>query len=822
MRELLQSLPAAVAYVVGPDLVFELINEEFRRTAGGRELIGRPLQEALPELSPERLAAIRRAARGGQPVGGRASEAWLRRDGTAPEQFFADYIYQPVRDATGGVAGLLLYGSDVTTHVRDRLRLEEVAGDLAETEGRYRTLFETLPAGLVYVNADESVLAANPAAGEILGLAPEQMSTWPFGTLRRAVHEDGSGCQPHELPVAVALRTGKIVASQVLGVPHGRTGEVRWLRVTAIPDSRDERGQPLRVYAMIADVTEQHRAEAALREGNRLLGRLREANVIGVVESSEKGIHEANDAFLDIIGYTRDDLESGRLHWRAITAPEWAASDSDALEQVRRTGVYRPFEKEYLHRDGHRVVVLVAGAAIDWHPLRWGTFVVDLTARQRAEQERTALLASEHAARAEAEVAREKLAFLLRAGDLLAAGSDPDDLLGQVTRLVVPVLADYCVAFLPTPDGMLRATALTDRDLERGEVLKRLQENPIPAAGPAIAQKAYTTGTTHIAREYSDRAHRLSDLVPGLNSVAENVRPTSALAVPLLARQHPHGVLVLGRGEPRPRFTGTDVAVVEVLARRLAAGLANAETFVREHTVAETLQQALLPAALPEIEGLDLAVHYLPASDGVHVGGDWYDVFPLADGRIGLTIGDVAGHSIESASIMGQIRGLLRGYAIDAGSPRDVLRRVDTAMCQLLPEAVATAFYAVLNPATGDLAYANAGHPPPLYTSGHGQAGFLDDSPGIMLGTGVESSSADGCHRLSPGAGLLLYTDGLIERRQRDIYAGCSALLTAFRQSRGQTAEQMCRSAQEALLDSAPRADDVCILSVRRLSRHLS
>lgn len=813
-RELLANMPAAVAYVAGPDLVFEFANDEYRRVAGHRELIGLPLRQALPGLAEEHVAAVRRVLQTGQQVRCREPKDWIRRSGREPGHLFVDFVYQPVRDSAENVAGVLLYAADVTDHVRDRRRLEELAARLAATEERYRTLFETMPQGVVHYTADGSVIGVNRAAIEILGL-PEPMTSWPLARSSSAVHEDGSAYQLDDLPVIVALRTGEIVADKIVGTLDERTGELRWFRVTAVPDARDGQGRPQRAYAMFADITEQRRGEAALREGNHLLGRLRDANALGVAVAGEGGIEEANDALLDIIGYTRDDLKSGPIHWRTITPPEWTASSEDAVEQLRRTGVCRPFEKEHLHRDGHRVPVLIGAAVIDWHPLRWATFVVDLTARQRAEQERATLLAAEQAARVEAGVAQERLAFLLRAGDLVAAIRNPDDLLEQVTQLVVPTLADYCAVFQPTPDGMLRATMLTHRDPARAEVLKLLREHPIPAAGPLISQKAFTTGTTQLAREFNARTPRWTDAAPELMSVVERVRPTSALAVPLLAGQHPFGVLVLGRGEPRPLFSDTDMALVEEIARRLSGALARVQTFAREHTVAETLQQALLPATLPKIEGLDLAVHYLPASDGVHVGGDWYDAFPLGSGRIGLTIGDVAGHSIDSASVMGQIRSLLRGYAVDVPCPLDVLRRTDAAVCQLLPDAVATAFYAVLDPATGDLTYANAGHPPPLVISGHGDAEFLDGSAGVMLGTGAGIAFDGGHRRLAPGSGLLLYTDGLIEHRDRDIADGLTALTAACERSAGRPAAQVCQFVQAALLGSAARADDVCILAVK-------
>lgn len=436
LSDLLQSMPGSVAYVTGPDLVFQFANDEYRRIVGARDLIGRRLREALPEVAPERLAAVERVAKEGCRLAGQESEVWIRRGGEEPEQMFVDFVYQPVPDDAGGVAGVLLYGHDVTAHVRDRHRLETLAERLALSQERYRTLFETLPLGVVHYNADGSILGSNPAAAEILGLAPEAMTTWPIDRARRAVHEDGSSYRPEDLPVTIALRTGKVVADVIIGLPHGRSGDLRWLRVTAVPDARDEQGRPQRAYAMFADITQERRAEAAARESNRLLGRLRDANIIGVAVLTEDGVQEANDAYLDIIGYTRDDLEAGRIHFRAITPPEWRAADDDALEQLRRTGVARPWEKEYRHRDGHRVPILLGAAAIDTAPLRWASFIVDLSARQRQEQERHALLAHVQAARQEADTARERLAFLLQAGDLVGATDHGSSLRDQVSKLV--------------------------------------------------------------------------------------------------------------------------------------------------------------------------------------------------------------------------------------------------------------------------------------------------------------------------------------------------------------------------------------------------
>jgi PAS domain S-box-containing protein len=272
------------------------------------------------------------------------------------------------------------------TSLSRRLRpdQEALAGDLAASEDRYRTLFETMPVGIVHYDADGSVIGANKAAGEILGLDLGRAKTWPVVAQGRTVREDGSPLPHGDLPVPQALRTGRVVADMIIGVTDAKTGGLRWVKTTAVPDARDEHGRPSRAYAVFTDLTEQRKTEAALRA----------------------------------------------------------------------------------------------------------------------------------------------------------------------------------------------------------------------------------------------------------------------------------------------QFAETDVQVIEELSRRLAAGLANADAFAREHAIAEALQRSLLPATLPDIPGLDIAVRSLPATVGADVGGDWYDAFWLKGGLVGLMIGDVAGHNIASASIMGQVRSLLHGRP-PPGAARD-------------------------------------------------------------------------------------------------------------------------------------------------------
>ena len=814
MRDMVASLPVAIAYLAGRDHVFEFVNDEFRQLIGRRDVLGRSVREALPELAGSgRFELMDKVLESGRPVRGHEGELSLRRFDGDPEQVFVDFIYQPVRDAEGAPAGLWLFTADVTAHVRDRLGGSALAAQLLETQERYRTLFQTLPQGVIYYAADGLIMEANPAAREILGIDMEKILTWPLPTASRAVHEDGTPFQPEELPIKVALRTGKVVLDVVMGVQHGRTDEQRWLRITAVPDARDADGRPQRAYAMFRDLTDERRVAAALREGAELMGRLRDANVLGVgLVGEDDGLREANDAYLDIIGYTRDDLAAGRIDRRTLSLPQYRAVEDDAMAQLRRSGACRPFEKEYLHRDGHRVPVLIGAAVVSRNPLRWVSFVVDLTARQRAERERAEILARERVARAEADNDRERLTFLLRAGSLVAAAQDRHELLQRACQVVVDSLADFCMVFLPDGDG-LRATVIAYRDPARGTLSVDLSDQTVPATHRAAVATAYATGTSQVVSDVSAwMAHR-SEASPMLGDILARLETETVLAAPLMVDRRPLGVLAVGRSAGRPGFAETDIAVIEELSRRVGVGLANADTFARDHSVAETLQRSVLPDALPSIAGLDLAVRYIPGTDDIDVGGDWYDAFPLDDGRVGLVIGDVVGHSITSASIMGQVRNLLRAYAIDQPDPADVLARTNAALSRLLPEAMATAVYAVLDLASGDLRYANAGHPPPVCATGADRIEYLEDAVGTMLGAASDGGFTVGHRRLAVGASLLFYTDGLIERRRQDIAEGFGALADAMRGSGGLGAELTCAAVQRELLSDIARADDVCLLA---------
>jgi PAS domain S-box-containing protein len=817
LAELLERLPAAVAYLTGEDHVFEIANEACLRLVGRDDVLGRSAGEALPEMAAAGyLDLVEEVRTTGEALSGHDEEISVRTEGGGSRRVFVDFRLEPVRAADSRVVGVLVHAVDVTDHVLDRRRLQSLAEKLTEAQERYRTLFETMLHGVVYHDAEGTIVAANPAAGEMLGVAPEALvGLAPHGENWQAVREDETPFPGDEHPAMVALHTGEVVGEVVMGVTHGVTGERRWLSVTAVPDARDERGLPQRAYAMFRDVTEQRLTAEALRERETFLGHLRDANVLGILVADESRVLEANDAFLDMVGYTREDLEAGRVDWRGMTPEEWLPQADVAVTLLRRTGVCPPFEKEYVHADGHRVPALVGAALVQRDPMRWVTFVADLSERQRAEEERAGLIANAQKARAEAERADERLGLLLRAGALVAATRDRTEVMRHVTRLVVPAIADFAAVFLPTAKGALVAEVTEHKDGDGAALLARLEQHPIAASGDGGVRLAYRTGRSQLLQDVATRLGEWSDADPEVAEVVRGLRVNSKIAIPITQGEEVLGVLWLGRVRGHPEFTEGDVTVAEELGRRLALGLTHAEDIAREHTVAEMLQRSVLPEVLPSIPGLDLAVVYLPATEGVDVGGDWYDAFSLGEERLGIVLGDVVGHSLATATVMNQVRNALRAYALDTPDPEAVLERTNRVLTRLLPESMATVFYGVLDLRTGELTYANAGHPPPLLVTGEGPPRYLTGGSGLMLGVADQAECTTGVESLGEGSALLLYSDGLVEDRRRSLDDGLDTLARVFAERRPDSAEEMCTAAQTALLEGPTQADDVCLLAVR-------
>jgi phosphoserine phosphatase RsbU/P len=289
-------------------------------------------------------------------------------------------------------------------------------------------------------------------------------------------------------------------------------------------------------------------------------------------------------------------------------------------------------------------------------------------------------------------------------------------------------------------------------------------------------------------------------------------RIVSVLGVPILSSGRVTGVLHVGTQSQR-KFTHDDVELLQLVADR--AGLATRARLSRlDRAATLALQRSLLPSRPPAVAGLDVAARYVPGGE-VGVGGDWYDLFVLESGLVGIAIGDVAGSGLHAAVVMGRIRSALRAYALETSDPAEVLTRLDRKVQLFEPGAMATALYAVLEPDTGKLVISNAGHLAPLLAVRVEQRpDLMVVPPDLPLGAHPEARRRNTVAELPSGACMFLYTDGLIERRDRPIAVGLEILLEALACAPAAT---MCATAMATMFAEGAAGDDVAVLAVRRV-----
>jgi sigma-B regulation protein RsbU (phosphoserine phosphatase) len=278
-------------------------------------------------------------------------------------------------------------------------------------------------------------------------------------------------------------------------------------------------------------------------------------------------------------------------------------------------------------------------------------------------------------------------------------------------------------------------------------------------------------------------------------------------ASPIAASGRVLGVLHVGSRTPR-QFSDDDIDLLRLVADRAGmAAQARVSRMERQTTVA--LQRSLLPARPPHIDGFDVAARYIPGAE-VGVGGDWYDLFALPSGYLDLVIGDVVGSGLRAAIVMGRIRSVLRAYALETDDPADALTRLDRKIQFFEPNAMATVAYAVVGPARTSLTVSLAGHLPPILIDTEGTGELLDIPVDLPLG--AYPNSARQISTVALPQALLLYTDGLVERRGEPIRDSITQLLARLDAG---TAEDLCAQAT-AVLRHTPATDDVALLAIRQ------
>ncbi|MGW6565465.1 SpoIIE family protein phosphatase [Streptomyces sp. NPDC054975] len=429
----------------------------------------------------------------------------------------------------------------------------------------------------------------------------------------------------------------------------------------------------------------------------------------------------------------------------------------------------------------------------------------------------------------------DRLRFVGAATRRIARGIDLDEIVLGLCRATVPTFSDAILVYLrdPLPVGDERPIApfvlrlrRTDRlrltDVEGEELTLVPDPDPTPAAelcevrsGGALAE--VLRGVRPVFGDSAAARAALPELLGAEHTLPRGQR---AILAPLRGRRRVIGAAVFLRRPERPGFEPNDLLVAAQLATHTALGIDKAVLYGREAYIADELQRTMLPDSLPQPTGVRLASRYLPAAETARVGGDWYDAIPLPGSRVALVVGDVMGHSMTSAAIMGQLRTTAQTLAGLDLPPQEVLHHLDEQAQRLGQDRMATCMYAVYDPVSHRITIANAGHPPPILLHLGGRAEVLRVPPGAPIGVGgvdFEAVELDA----PAGATLLLYTDGLVESRLRDVWTGIEQLrerLAATAQLTGPDhsppLEALCDDVLD-MLGPGDRDDDIALLAAR-------
>jgi PAS domain S-box-containing protein len=425
---------------------------------------------------------------------------------------------------------------------------------------------------------------------------------------------------------------------------------------------------------------------------------------------------------------------------------------------------------------------------------------VSALGRQAAQAfERARLYQQEQRARLAAERANDRLRKLEAVAQVGLASQTLDQLLEDLLPLACDLFgADRSTLFLveeEEPELELRAAVGIDLDL-----VGRLK---IPI-GAGIAGRIAGTGQPLLVDDVS-KEHPMS---PYLRE-----HGGSLLGVPLRVEGRVLGVLTVS-SDRLSAFEERDLRILTLAAERVALALERISLYEREHETAVTLQRSVLPEAMPDLEGLQLAARYVPGSTGVEVGGDWYDAVDLGGSNVGFVVGDVVGKGVLAAATMTQLRNALRVYAFEGLKPASVLSRLNRLVESTGP-SFATVLYGVVDTRTMSCRFASAGHLPPLLVRGDGSATFLEGGRSVPLGVRSDADYRQETVQLAPGDTLVLYTDGLVERRGRALDEGLAQLRSCAAEAGQASVDALVQCLVGELTEDELSNDDVAVLALR-------
>ncbi len=543
------------------------------------------------------------------------------------------------------------------------------------------------------------------------------------------------------------------------------------------------------------------RQEGALRSSEKRTRLILDSSRDGFISTDAQGrVLDVNAAGESLLGRPREELIG--VPFQDLGVPAEAHEQFEErrralLEGARVDGTRHLALRVSIDRpDGTRLL----GESMIWVVERDGEWIfnarlTDIGDRLREQQERERLVAAE-AAREQAEHAAATIARLQAVADAALTHRHLDDLLPAILQRTREVMdADAAALLLLQDDG--RLSLVFSDDAPQAQRPSRVRADAgvagrvLASAGPVLVQNP-------TAAELADP----SILDASISSI---------LALALVSSGEVIGVIEIGVCPPRS-LSLDDVDLLRLTADRVALAIDHARAFGREHRIAETLQRSLLPQALPNVPGVVLGARYLPAAAESEVGGDWYDAIALPGGRILLVMGDVSGKGLAAASTLGALRNAIRAYALEGHGPAEIAERVNRfVLAEPSRDHMATLVLAVFDPVGGQLSWVNAGHPPPLTLNAEGEPAFLEGARSVPLGVLPFPGYVQDSVVVASGGAVVLYTDGLIERRGEHLETGM-ALLAGAASAGALDADALCDRLLAAAVPGGATSDDVALL----------
>ncbi|MGZ4644601.1 MAG: SpoIIE family protein phosphatase [Blastococcus sp.] len=771
-------------------------------------------------------------------------------------------VYDPEpRNWTGDDSELL---QQLASSVVAELELSAVRSAVGTSATRLDVALEASSIGTWERDLRTGVIAWDERCAALFGLDGAIQFPSDAAMESRFVHKDDIG------PMQEAMERATEQHGQFTSEFRATTvdGSVRWMvaRGRLVNDSR---GEPVRLLGTILDVTDarkqaaqrlsaMHRATAIaevaaelanaakmedlpeiVHRGAQVLGAQSSALTVFDPDGGPLRLHMTNRLTDEVQVHVEYPVAGVEVELDDAQPTQYAAMHGRrVLLADREEALARfPAMKEGLEILGiHAVAALplrVEGRVLGSFVALWGTphpFANDDVEVLEALAAQIALSVSRLQADTERALAvtamreaNQRLRLLAEAGRILSGTLDIGEQVRELTALVVPDLADWCWLVAIDEQGRLHEMSSAHRDPSRNEEVAAYVRGMVGVMTDEAAARVVTaTGRPLVVEsvDWEQVARALPD--PHVREAAARLGVGSGAVVPLVARGQTLGALGLHNREDRGPLSPAEVDTAIEIGLRAGLALHHARLFGQQRDLADALQRSMLTDP-PEPAHSHIVVRYVPAAAGAEIGGDWYDAFLQPGGATVVAIGDVVGHDTRAAAAMGQVRGLLRGIGYSSGgSPAELLGELDRAIEGLALDTMATALVARLEQDDDDrsagrvrLRWSSAGHPPPAVLTSEGEAILLNEEPAdLLLGVAPESKRREHVAVLERGSTLLLYTDGLVERRDRDIDTGTAELVSVLRECVDLPLEVLCDEVLKRLF--LPDAeDDVAMLALR-------